>query len=1091
MVDMRTWLAEHGFDQLQDLFEENEVDGEVLFELNNDDLKDLGLSLGLRKKFLKALANSTSGSNQSASENTVKTSAIGERRQVTVLFADLAGFTQLSTNLDPEDTHRLLNRYFSVVDGIIESHGGKVDKHLGDGVMAVFGAPVAHSDDPLRALRAASDIHDAMPKLGKQFGRTLKTHIGIASGVVVASRTGSAQHTEYTVTGDTVNLASRLDDLAEPGETLVSQAVYQVLMRHAEFSSRGTASIKGLQDPIPTWSFVRLLDDADVHWATEFVGRTSELRQFGSIVEDMFSENAGQTLLLRGEPGIGKTRLAFEFTNIAERSKLKTHRVTIVDFGINRGAQTLHDLTATLLDMPSNPTSDDRIDARNRALGQGLVDAENEIFLYDLLNIEHPEQLRTAYKALDNQSRNEGIGSTLSTMVIRLALDTPRLIVIEDIHWADPLTLDILASVALGLPNCPAILLLTSRIEGRTLDQDWLTSLRGCPLTIIELQPLQKQYAIQLAKGLSTNDRSKMEELLERADGNPLFIEQLLSDWTPDNHETLPDTIQGFVLARADRLPAEDREALFAASALGQRFSLDLLKELINDSSYDCNLLTKHRLLRIEGEEHVFCHALIRDGLYASMVGERRRELHTKAADIYAARNLILHAQHLDLAGSDEASAAYLAAAQDETERIHYDAAVQLLQRGIELGANSEIYEMYMLLGELQRRLGNISEAIEAYRCACDDTSDNEKACQAMIGIAEGLRIHEAYTELLDTLEKATQKIEHLDLPKERARICQLKSSVHFVHGDTQSCIAEGNRSLEYARAAGSRELEAQALDNLADAEFSRGRMITAHKLFDDCVKLAEKFDVHGVTAANLSMRGQTLLYLGQPREALTDCQNALGIAKRQFDPRAEMVSRIVGLYVLELFDTQAAREWAKAGQDLAKQLGAERFETVCIEYLGRVAAIDGDVENGERLALEALERYRQAQSAMRFLGGRALGSYALVCRDPNKRIASLQEGEEILTQGVGGHNHLWFYRDAIEVSLELNDWDEAERYSKCLEDYSSVEPLRWSSYFAKRGRALAEHGRGKDVAQLLKSAHADGEDLGFAYSLRKISAAF
>ena len=217
MIDVRIWLGEHGFEQYAELFEEAEIDGEVLFDLTNDDLKDLGLPLGRRKKFLKAIANSSQTGEQTDAKHISVSSPLGERRQVTVLFADLAGYTELSASLDPEETHRLLNAYFSAVDCIIEEHGGMVDKHIGDAVMAVFGAPIAHSDDPLRALRAAWDIHNAMLDLEQRFIRKLKAHIGIASGVVVASRTGSDRHTKYTVTGDTVNLASHLDDWAAAG----------------------------------------------------------------------------------------------------------------------------------------------------------------------------------------------------------------------------------------------------------------------------------------------------------------------------------------------------------------------------------------------------------------------------------------------------------------------------------------------------------------------------------------------------------------------------------------------------------------------------------------------------------------------------------------------------------------------------------------------------------------------------------------------------------------------------------------------------------------------------------------------------------
>ncbi len=189
------------------------MDGALLPDLTNEDLKDLGVArLADRKRLLKAITELSEGDGQSAIHRPRPIPSEGERRQVTVLFADLSNFTQLSNELDAEATHALLNLYFEKVDDIGAGYGGTIDKHIGDNLMAVFGAPLAHTDDPEHAVRAALDIHAAMPGLSAELERTLMAHTGIASGQVVASGTGSEAHREYTVTGETVNLASRLQD---------------------------------------------------------------------------------------------------------------------------------------------------------------------------------------------------------------------------------------------------------------------------------------------------------------------------------------------------------------------------------------------------------------------------------------------------------------------------------------------------------------------------------------------------------------------------------------------------------------------------------------------------------------------------------------------------------------------------------------------------------------------------------------------------------------------------------------------------------------------------------------------------------------
>jgi class 3 adenylate cyclase len=228
-------------------FEENDIDAETLALLDDGDLRELGVtSLGHRKKLKAAIGNLNAGTESAlpAASATTATSPEGDRRPVTALFADISGFTTLSGTLDPEQTHELLNTYFRWVDAIIESFGGRIDKHIGDGVMAVFGAPVAHDNDPERAVRAALAVHRAMPDLSVELGREITVHIGVASGEVVASRTGSEQHAEYTVTGDTVNLSARLEGLSGSRETLISAAVVRATQGLFATESRGAVELQ-------------------------------------------------------------------------------------------------------------------------------------------------------------------------------------------------------------------------------------------------------------------------------------------------------------------------------------------------------------------------------------------------------------------------------------------------------------------------------------------------------------------------------------------------------------------------------------------------------------------------------------------------------------------------------------------------------------------------------------------------------------------------------------------------------------------------------------------------------------------------------
>jgi class 3 adenylate cyclase len=241
----------------------------------------------------------------------------GERRPVTVLFADLTGYTRLSSELDVEEVHRIVTAVLETVDAIVDDYGGTVDKHIGDAVMAVFGAPVAHGDDPVRAVRAAFDMHQAMVRLSGELGRTLQVHIGIASGEVVAADVGGDGHEAYTVVGESVNLAARLDERAKPAETLISDAVQGAVSGIAHCEPLGELSLKGLDRPVPAWRVRDLKTGTKDPALGPLVGRSSELAQFAGILSACRETGTGQAALVRGEAGIGKTRLVEEFIKLA------------------------------------------------------------------------------------------------------------------------------------------------------------------------------------------------------------------------------------------------------------------------------------------------------------------------------------------------------------------------------------------------------------------------------------------------------------------------------------------------------------------------------------------------------------------------------------------------------------------------------------------------------------------------------------------------------------------------------------------------------------------------------------------------------
>ncbi len=321
-MDVKEWLAGLGLAQYAAAFAENDVDFAVLGKLNDADLKELGISsLGHRKRLVAAIAER--GVTAAPSPRHADGSLGGERRQVTILFADLCGFTAISRTLDPEDpeeVRELVDRYTALVDGIVVGYGGTVDKHIGDAVMALFGAPRAHDDDPMRAARAALDIHEELGRMSVNTMRPLQAHVGIASGDVVAGNLGRADANDYTVLGDSVNLAARLVAAAGPGQTLLSDGVYRALAGRGVCDALGEIQLKGFEAPTRAWRLRGLLGEQLAATRSSFVGREAELEQFKSIVSACLGRRSGQVVYVRGEAGIGKTRLVEEMRRFAEAS---------------------------------------------------------------------------------------------------------------------------------------------------------------------------------------------------------------------------------------------------------------------------------------------------------------------------------------------------------------------------------------------------------------------------------------------------------------------------------------------------------------------------------------------------------------------------------------------------------------------------------------------------------------------------------------------------------------------------------------------------------------------------------------------------
>jgi class 3 adenylate cyclase/tetratricopeptide (TPR) repeat protein len=998
----------------------------------------------------------------------------GDRRPVTVLFCDLVGYTRLSSQLDPEVVHALLERFFTLVDTIVERFGGTIDKHIGDAAMALFGAPVAHGNDAERAVRAALEIQAALPNLNSGLSSPLAAHIGVATGEVVASSVGSQRHRDYTVTGEAANVAARLQALAESGETLVSDAVYQATHHAMAYEPVGPLRLKGLDRPGEVWRLKGT--SVAIAEAPALVGRRSEMAQLRAVLDACIEGRSGAVILLRGEAGIGKTRLMDELQSAAAALGMATHAGLVLDFGTERGHGAVRTVVAGLVGLAPEAPSEAVESAIAAALRDLPMKADDALYLRDLLEVSQPEASRAVYQAMDATARTQRKERAVEDLIKARANGQPILIRVEDIHWADAETFSLLAAISRATSESRSVLAMTTRVEGDPLDAHWRAMAGGASLITVDLSPLSPADALSIAHRFIDAD-AFAAQCVERAGGNPLFLEQLLRSAGDLTDGRLPSSIQNVVLARTDLLAAPDRRAIQAASVLGQRFSLPHLRALLEEPGYSGDALLRNVLLRPAEGGLQFAHALVRDGVYGSLTHARRRDLHKAAAAIFV-DDPVLRAEHLDRAGETEAPRAYLEASKAQAGLFRRDQAVALATRGLALAANDrDIAALALHLGDLQQDAGRGVEALDAYRRAFAASAADTDRWRALLGKAAAnrllARIDDAFSALAEAEAMAGPDRDDCAL----AELHYLRGNLHFARGEMPACRGEHEIALEAARRIASPEWQARALSGLADAQYMDCRMATALRNFGDCVELCEAHGFVRIAAPNRVMMGHCRIYGCDFDEGLGDMRKALEIAVRIGNRHAEMfATQSMGLLLTAAGRYSEAEEFQGSALQQAHALKARRYEAIILGQSAEVALSNG--RRGEALALARAGRKISDETGPGFVGPILQGLIALTGETSEERETALAAGERLLAKGAVGHNHFWFRRYTIERALLAEDWNEAENQAEALRLRTSEEPLAYASCLAVRGRVLARRGRGdateadeKHLAQALALA--------------------
>jgi class 3 adenylate cyclase len=717
MTGIADWLASIGLGEYAQRFAENAIDLLVVRDLMEQDLKDLGVLLGHRRKMLRAIAEldgTALAPAETATEPVPRDE--GERRHLTVMFCDLVGSTALSARLDPEEMWRVIASYHACMGEVIGRYEGMIARYMGDGVLAYFGYPRAQEDDAEQAVRAALALVDAVANLRTNVDAALQVRIGIATGTVVVSELLIDEApAEQAVVGETPNLAARLQTLAEPGTVLIGPKTRRLTGGHFDYRDLGPLALKGWAEPVPIW---QVLGASGVASRFEAMHKTRLAPLFGREEEielllrrwQHATQEEGRVVVLTGEPGIGKSHIALALQEQLESEPHITLRYFCSAHHPNSALFPFMGQLERAAGFERGDSVTEKLSKLDALVAQSTADPEHVAVLANLLAL--PASDRYQLQELSPQKRKEKTLAALLAQLDALAARQPVLMIFEDIHWIDPTSLELLTATVEHVPQLRVLLLVTARSE---FTLPWPSYPH---MTTVPLARLGRREGAALVERVTSGKRlpkEVMDEILARTDGVPLFIEELTKTLLEtgllqerNGHYVLqrplpalaiPTTLHASLMARLDRL-APVREVAQIGAVAGREFHYELLnavaglpREKLEEA---LGQLVQSELIFLRGEiphaVYTFKHTLVRDAAYAGLLKSRRVYLHATIAsaleqqfpEIVQTQPETL-AHHLTEAGLVEKAIEYwLQAGKNAALRSANLEAIAHLRRGIE-----------------------------------------------------------------------------------------------------------------------------------------------------------------------------------------------------------------------------------------------------------------------------------------------------------------------------------------------------------------------------------------------------------------------
>lgn len=952
--------------------------------------------------------------------------AAGQRRNVTVLFADLSDYTSMSEQLDTEDVYGLINQFLGILVEAVYRYEGTLDKITGDGIMALFGAPEAYENNAERAARAAldmqADVRQFAQETRSRMGVEPRMRIGLHSGDVVVGGVGSDLFMQYTAIGDTVNLARRLEEASQPGTVLVSDSVYRATRPVLEFEPGESLRLKGIAEPVQTYRLAGVKSRPSSLRGIEglqapMIGREAELNRLSQAVAELTERRLGRVAVVIGDAGIGKSRLTRELKRLIGPLPVRVLEGSSLSYRRSISYWSFLQILRSYFDLSPNASEEETRGKITRKIVERLPDRLQDVLPYiEQLFVLKPSSGPGADRMihLDPGQIRQQTFIAVRDLLVAEANAQPVVLVFEDLHWVDGASQDLLLYLLDSVTHAPILFYCISRpSEGQALAEVCQRALSRYAdrLMKIELQSLSLDQSEQLTRellALSELPGEFREQIFRRAAGNPFYLEELLrtlidrqvihrgpNGWaiTPDAplaDHAVPDSLQGLILARFDRLSERERRTLQVAAIIGHEFSVDLLNRVLENEpglTGTIDELLRHEfIIQSDGaaqpKGYQFKHVLTSETVYGTLLKRDRDALHGQVAEtiemVYAARldeYVEMLAHHFDRSGNAEKALHYLIVSGEKAFRAfaikeargYFEQARGLLIRVPYVP--DQKYTILSSLGDILTHLGEYEPARRTYQDAVaslphvDPVAHAKRVGDLVRRIGVTFFKQGNYAEALGRFQEANRIVELSPepLPTELAQIQNDMGWVHFQQGDLDEARDRLRRGLALVEDGTAYEIISSVYNRLGGISFSKGDLEESSRFVRKSLVLSESIgDLFGA-ARSFNNLGVLAELRGDWGAAIENFRRSLQLHERIGDPEGVATALgNIGLIHCNQGQYESAEGFLNRSLALARNIQHPYLQGRALLNLGRAALDQGRPQAGLPLLEEAFSLFEE-----------------------------------------------------------------------------------------------------------------------------------